>query len=232
MRCVFLLIMLVNVHFTLAQHTDAREMGLDGKIRKVTTYVYDSALLENEKYIPVETSFISRISYFFNAGGRLDSTHYLLRNVDEGRDVSLRIIYTFENGKRSGYKEYEQGKLKEEASVLWIDPYNYLTRIKYPDREGGAELINSLNPGFRDLRGEIRFFEEDGSVSYCSSYENKLDGKKLLQTITVDCSAQTESGRTFIYQETDPHQNPVIVIGMSSQAKKPERIWVRLMEYY
>ena len=232
MRCTFLLILILSIYSGYGQHTDTKEMGLEGKVKKVITYVYDSAKLEGEKYIPVETGFISRISYFFNPAGRLDSTHYLLRNEEEGKDVALRIVYSFENGKRSGYKEYEQGKLKEEASVMWIDANNYLTRIKYPDREGGAELINTLDPGYRDLRGEIRFFEEDGSISFCSSYENKLEGKKLLETITVDCAAQTESTRTFIYQESDSFKNPLIVIGMNSKDQKPERIWIRMIEYH
>lgn len=231
MRGLFLLMLLAHVLFVAAQHSDTKEMGLEGKVKKVITYVYDSALLENGQYIPVETSFVSRISYYFDPNGRLDSTHYQLR-VEDGRDMMLRIIYEFVNGKRSGYKEYEQGRLKEEGTVMWLDTHNYLTRVKYPDREGGAELVNSLDPQFRDLRGEVRFFEEDGNISFCSSYENKLDGKKLLQTLTVDCAAQTESLRTFIYQETDALKNPLIVIGLNGKDQKPERIWIRKIEYF
>lgn len=230
MRGLLLLTLLASILFVSAQHTDTKEMGLEGKVKKIVTYVYDSAVLKNDLYIPVETSFVSRISYYFDPNGRLDSTHYLVR-VEEG-DMMLRIVYEFENGKRSGYKEYEQGKLKEEGSVMWLDPHNYLTRVKYSDREGGAELVNGLDPQFRDLRGEIRFFEEDGSISYCSSYENKLEGKKLLQTLTVDCQAQTESLRTFIYQETDSIKNPLIVIAINSKEQKPERIWIRKIEYF
>lgn len=230
----FLLLLLLGLgSMARAQdHTDLKEKGLNGPVKKVTSFVYDSARLENNEWIPVETSFHSRITYFYNNKGNNDSTHFLVRDKEKGHDTRLRTLYNFNNNKRSGYREFENNVLKETASITWIDDRNYLTRVKYPDTDDAAELMNSLDANYRDLRGEVRIFNGEGNMVYCSSYDNKLEGNLLTGVITVDCLSNEPESMEFIYGQPDENKNPVVIIAIDPSTRQPQKIWVRKIEYY
>lgn len=213
-------------------HTDLKENGLEGRVRKVITYVYDSAYKENNEWLPLESSFHSRITYFYNQKGNNDSTHYLVRVKELGHDIQRRTIYTFSNDKRSGYREYENDDLVETASITWIDQHNYLTRARYTNTDEVAELMNALNDSYRDLRGEVRIFNAEGNMVFCSSYENKLEGNLLSSVLTMDCLSNDTSSSSFIYGQLDEYRNPVLVISIDPSNGKPQKIWVRKIEYY
>jgi hypothetical protein len=233
MKCFFIACLLLINFFAFSQgHTDAREYGINGKVKNIITYVYDSVTLENKQWIPVESAFVSRISYFFNESGNIDSMHRLVRLKEEGRDVLRRIIYQFINNKKAGYKEYDNHGLLETAGISWIDPFNYLTRVKYTDSDDATEIMNSLSSNYRDLRGEVRIFNSQGNVVYCSSYSNSLEGNIIINAVTTDCLEEKNREEHFIYQAPDSNNNPLVVITMDKKTSQPSMIRVRKIEYY
>lgn len=213
-------------------HTDAREYGINGRVRSIVTYVYDSVVLQDKEWVPVESAFVSRIIYFFNGSGNIDSMHHQIRIKEEGRDMLRRVIYQFVNNKRSGYNEYEGQRLLETASISWIDGFNYLTRVKYPDSDDIAEIMNSLSPDYRDLRGEVRIFNNEGNVVYCSSYANTLDGNIITSAVSTNCLDNTQREEEFIYLSPDINKNPLVVVALDKKTDRPTSIRVRQIEYY
>ena len=233
MKCFFLFWGLMFYYCSFSQeHSDAKEYGINGKVKQVVTYAYDSVILDKGEWIPVASAFNSRTTYFFNESGNIDSTHFLLRNKEEGRDIWRRVIYQFSNNKRSGYREYEERTLLETAVISWIDAFNYLTRVKYQDSDDITEIMNSLSPGYRDLRGEVRIFNNEGAMVYCSSYINTLEGNIISFAVSTDCMNEIQREEKFIYLTPDNNNNPLVVVALDKKSGDPKAIRVRKIEYY
>jgi len=218
----------------VSHHTDLKEYGLKGKIKKITTFNYEDIILKGDEWQPVDTSvgtFKTEIVLNKNGNIELLSTGSMARN-SASLPQNVTSTYSYENGMKSG-KHYENGIEKGTISYEWTDKKSYKI-ISY--NKSGKILFTSkiqLTDSFRDSSGEFRLFDGGDTLVYGHTYENILDSEnRLVRGIRTDLKSKERKETNFTYKQLDKSNNPLIIYLSYEKGDKPYRISLRTYEYY
>lgn len=231
-----------------AQHTDKKEYGLKGDIKKIQSTGYQLIQGENGKYYPEDTAkWYLKEHIFFNEQGNVDSTYnifnrkyylaakYITDTTSLIQTWFARKYYYDEEGRKSGGFEYNFDNPGKTSIILisWVNENQYI-EVKMNTYNEKVESVDSvwLNKNGRDSIGIGYYDFGEGLKIYHAYYASYNDANQLTQQIDVDFNPDLQKIYTYEFKKLDKTGNPVETWVFKKDEKKPIIIKLRKYKYY
>lgn len=227
---IFLLVLKITA---FGQHTDIKEYGLKGKVKRITTMHYKDVMFSNEQWMPASFENVNYTTvWHFNEQGFIDTAETTLL-VNPDSLVTNTLIYEFKNGKKIYGKYFDyRGVLTEQYNVIWTDKFSYTTTTT--DRSGKKtfESTSWLNKDFRDNKGEYKSFE-NGKIVFHEKYSDIFDTNG--QLVKAEFTNLTENKTYFVlykHSKFDRNNNPTVTTQINISDGTIKKMTIRRIEYY
>lgn len=228
----------INILFALTitafgQHTDLKEYGLKGKVKRITTMHFKDVMFSNGQWMP--TSF-EKIQYttvwHFNEQGFLDTSKTSLYLHPDTLGTNI-LIYEFKNGKKISGKYFNyRGLLTELYKITWSDQYTYSTITTDTNGTKTLESTSWLNKSFRDNKGEYKSYE-NGQITLYEKYSNIFDTTGLLiKAEFINVTENKNYSILYKHSKFDKYGNPTMTTQINITDGTIKKMTIRRIEYY
>jgi hypothetical protein len=215
------------------QHTDIKEFGLKGKVKRIITLHYKDVSFSNGQWMPTSFENINYTTvWHFNEQGFIDTATTTLL-VQQDSIITNTLIYEIKNGKKISGKYFGYGGvLNELYTIVWKDKYTYTTITTDTSGTKIFESTSWLTKDFRDNKGEYKSFE-NGKVVFHEKYSDIFDSNG--QLVKAEFKNITESKNYFVlykHSEFDRNNNPTITTQINITDGTIKKMTIRRIEYY
>ena len=196
-------------------HSDLKEYGFNGKVKRVTTFNYTEFKIANGEWQPLnDSSWSSKTVFDFNSIGNFVQTITIAK--PQGSITSLTTLitkHTYSNGNHFA-KEYDiNGMLLTTIKYEWVNNVSY--KIFASNIYGKIDFTSKiqLNKNFRDQSGEFMLYAGKDTLNYGYKYKNSIDtNNKFTKVIRTYAKTNMVEETYFVYQKLDANKNPQKII--------------------
>ena len=216
-------------------HSDQKEYGWRGKVKKVISYNYDVSTLTVRKSTIINPAYWkSKIIFYVNINGNIERKEVYSKPPLSLDSLSkLTFIYKFQNHGRIGYQFDQYGKLTDTLKFLWLSDTHY--KIIEVNSAGKIDLTaeTNLTKNYRDNSGYFTMYDQDGKVDYGEKYVNTIDKENRL-TKSVKAYIKTNKIVTtyFKYVRMDKLGNAEETHLSNVEKGEPYMITVKYFSYH
>ena len=182
---VLLIILLVACSTMKAQHCHSKELGLKGKIKKVTCIYYAEGVLTNNVWSPKDSAkFTYKTISYFNPSQNVDSIQTYVNHSGKERLIKRRGYSYVKNADITGWEYDCMDDITYSISREWIDKSTYVESAK--DASGLNRMSSKvyMDEKFHIIKREDQLFRE-GELFDHSITETKFNPDNTEHAVSV-----------------------------------------------
>ncbi len=212
MRNLFLLVGTMLLFASLqAQHSHGKEMGLKGKIKKVTCIYYAEGVLNNNSWSPKDTNkFTYKTVSYYNASQNIDSLQTYVNHSGKERLITRKGYTYIKNADVSGWEYDYMEDISYNITMEWLDKSTYIEYAK--DQSGKNRISNKvyLDDKYHIIRREDQLYRE-GELFDHSITETKFnpDNTEHAVSVTENKLSNLEYSQDEYIDLRDKNGNPI-----------------------
>lgn len=186
MKHLFVTILLLTLGgISYSQHCHSKEMGLKGKIKKVTCIYYNEGVLINNSWSPKDTSkFTYKTISYFNTSQNVDSIQTFVNHSGKERLIRRKGYSYAKNADVTGWEYDCMEDVNYTLSREWIDKSTYIESAK--DASGLNRMSSKvyLDEKFHIIKREDQIYGE-GELRDHSITETKFNPDNTEHAVSV-----------------------------------------------
>lgn len=186
MKKLVTVLILVGVWCTAySQHTHSKEMGLKGKVKKITCIYYAEGVFNNNSWSPKDSSrFTYKTVSYFNASQNIDSMQTFVNHSGKERLIKRKAYSYIKNADVTGWEYDCMEDVNYTVSMEWIDKTTYIESAK--DASGLNKMSSKvyLDEKFHIIKREDQIYGE-GELRDHSITETKFNPDNTEHTVSV-----------------------------------------------
>ena len=216
-----------------AQHTDLKEYGLKGKVKRITTMHYTDVMFVDGQWMPISfEAFSLKTMLHFNEQGYIDTSMTSFFFEPESL-VSNTLAYEFKNGKKVSGKYYDfSGMLIQHHQISWTDQYTYTTTATDINGIKLFESTSWLNDAYRDIKGDYKSYQ-NGELIFYEKYSDIFDENgQLIEAEFTNVLENKKYHVLYKHIEFDKNNNPTISTLINITDGTIKKMILREIEYY
>jgi len=184
-QLIMVLILLILVGITYSQHCHSKELGLKGKIKKVTCIYYAEGEFINNRWAPKDSSkFTYKTVSYFNSLQNVDSTQTFVNHSGKERLIKRKAYSYVKNVDVSGWEYDCMDDVNYTISMEWLDKSTYVESAK--DASGLNRMSSKiyLDEKFHIIKREDQLYRE-GELFDHSITETKFNPDNTEHSVSV-----------------------------------------------
>lgn len=181
----FVFIMLFFVSSVYAQHSHSKELGLKGKIKKLTCIYYGEGVLLNNSWSPKDSSkFTYKTISYFNSSQYLDSMQTFVNHGGKERLITRKGYNYLINADITGWEYDCMDDISYTITTEWLDKFTYIESAKDPSGLNRMSSKVYLDEKFHIIKREDQLFR-DGELFDHSVTETKFNPDNTEHAVSV-----------------------------------------------
>jgi hypothetical protein len=194
-----------------AQHTHTKEMGMKGKVKKITCIYYAEGIFTNNAWSPKDSSrFTYKTVNYYNINQNLDSV-YTYVNHSGKEKLTTRKGYSYpKNSEISGWEYDHMDDISYNITLNWIDKSTYIENAADPSGLNRMRSKVYLDDKFHIIKREDELFR-DGELFDHSITETKFnpDNTEHAISVTENKVSNLEYSLDEYTDQRDSHGNAI-----------------------
>ncbi len=208
-RLLFVVVLFFSISLQ-AQHCHTKEMGLKGKIKKVTCIYYAEGVYSNNGWSPKDSAkFTYKTESYYNAVQNLDSLHTYVNHGGKEKLVTKKVYNYSRSSDVSGLEYDFMDDISYDLSIQWLDKNTYIESAK--DASGNNRMSSKvyLDDKFHIIKREDELYRE-GELFDHSITETKFnpDNTEHAVSITENKVSNLEYSLDEYVDQRDKNGNP------------------------
>lgn len=203
--------MLFFVSAVYAQHNHSKEIGLKGKIKKVTCIFYVEGVQNNNTWVPKDTTrYTYKTVSYFNVTQNLDSVQTFVTHAGKEK-LATRKGYSYaKNVDVTGWEYDHTDDINYTLKMEWIDKTTYVESATDPSGMNRMSSKVYLDEKFHVIKREDQMFR-DGELFDHSITETKFnpDNTEHAVSITENKVSNLEYSLDEYIDQRDAKGNPI-----------------------
>lgn len=215
-------------------HTDVKEYGYKGPVKRITTLYFDTLSFDKANEISNKKLWRNQVIYKFDPGGNLDSIlTYTQLPMYTDTVYMFKTAYFNESPSRFAVRFDGNNVVTDTIKYVWLSDTSYHTTETAVDGSLRIRSYLLLDRNYRDKAGKYTGNDEKGSILFSEKYENTIDENGFLTgSVKTNLLKNSASMVDYRYFDFDKYGNPTRILLTSLPDKKVFRIILRTFEYY
>lgn len=233
MRLQFILyLIIISPNFFLAQSTDLKEYGLNGRVKQMSALHYEDVKIVNGKWTPLDRDQYKYKSVtYFNKEGNIDSIINTRPDLEHPYRIKNEFIY--ENGLKIGGYSYDfNGERSQIYTIEWKTKRKYILTSKDVYGNPLFVLKSYLDRRFREKKSENIYYDH-GKIIDHGKYKGYFDENGYLVKGKIYNLMKNEEHTTLYFHfGKDQFNNITNSVVINSTYGTDVSLMIRTIEYY
>lgn len=194
-----------------AQHCHVKEMGLKGKIKKVTCIYYAEGVVNSNSWSPKDTNkFTYKTITHYNQAQNIDSIQTYVNHSGKERLITRKGYVYKKNAEVVGWEYDHMEDISYEITLEWLDKSTYIEYAKDPSGKNRISNKIYLDDKFHIIRREDQLYRE-GELFDHSITETKFnpDNTEHAVSVTENKLSHLEYSQDEYVDQRDAKGNPI-----------------------
>ncbi len=194
-----------------AQHNHLKELGLKGKIKKLTCIYYAEGVIKNNTWVAKDSAkFAYKTITYYNRSQFIDSVQTYVSHSSKEKLLSVKR-YTYDKNNMATGTEYNYlDDLNYSLTIQWLDKNTYIEQAKDASGKNSMNSKIYLDNQFHIIKREDQLYR-DGELFDHSITETKFnpDNTEHALSITENKINNMEFSMDEYVDQRDSNGNPI-----------------------
>jgi hypothetical protein len=212
MKHLLLVLVVMNGLVLLpAQHNHSKELGLKGKVKKLTCLYYAEGVYLNNTWVAKDTTrFTYKTITYYNPLQNIDSVQTYVNHGGKERLVTRKAYTYTKNNQVTGWQYDYMEEIHYQISMEWLDKNTYIELANDATGKNKIESKIYLDQKFHVIKREDQLYRE-GELFDHSITETKFnpDNTEHAVSITENKVSNLEYSLDEYIDQRDKTGNPI-----------------------